>query len=204
MKQHWEHVYSTKRTDEVSWFQEHLGLSLRLIQGASVPLSASIIDVGGGGSTLIEDLLSLGYASLTVLDISKAALAAARARLGADANAVQWIETDITKATLPLHGYDVWHDRAVFHFLADPQDRRSYVHALYRALKPGGYLIVAAFAEDGPSQCSGLPVVRYSAQQMHAEFGESFMLLKHDKEAHRTPFGAVQQFVYCCFRKAMP
>lgn len=200
-KDHWERVYSTKATDAVSWFQEHAEHSLRLIQRTDVPLSAAIIDVGGGASTLVDDLLAGGYSNLTVLDLSAAALAAAKRRLGALSSNVQWLEANITNVSLPANAYDVWHDRAVFHFLTDPEERRAYVQTVLRAVKPGGYVIVATFAEDGPTQCSGLPVMRYSANELHAQFGESFALLQQEKEAHRTPSGGIQQFVYCYCRK---
>lgn len=200
-KEHWERVYSTKAPDAVSWFQQHAECSLRLIQQTGVPLSASIIDVGGGASTLVDDLLITGYSSLTVLDLSAAALAAAKRRLDARSSDVQWLEANIINVTLPLNAYDVWHDRAVFHFLTAAEERRAYVQAVLRAVRPGGHVIVATFAEDGPTQCSGLPVMRYSASELHAQFGESFSLLQQAKEAHRTPSGGVQRFVYCYCRK---
>lgn len=199
-KEHWEQVYSTKPTDGVSWFQEHAAQSLHLIRGTGVPLSASIIDVGGGASTLVDDLLMNGYTSLTVLDLSAAALCAAQKRLGSRSSVVHWIEGDVLQTAFPIPGYDVWHDRAVFHFLTSPQDRHAYVEAVLRSVKPGGHVIVATFAEDGPTQCSGLPVMRYSASELHAEFGSPFTLLQHEKEEHHTPFGTVQQFVYCYCR----
>lgn len=202
-KAHWEKVYESKPTDVVSWFQEHAEQSLRLIHDTRVPLTASIIDVGGGASTLVDDLLATGYKSLTVLDLSATALAATQKRLGSKARSVRWIEADMTEVTLPVHAYDVWHDRAVFHFLTSPAERRAYVETVLRSVKPGGHVIVATFAEDGPSQCSGLPVIRYSATGLHAEFGEPFALLKHEKEAHQTPAGMVQKFVYCYCRKQL-
>lgn len=201
-KEHWDNVYSTKSTDDVSWFQEHAEQSLRLIRGTGIPLTASIIDVGGGASTLVDDLLRNGYSSLTVLDLSAAALAAAQSRLRAQSSAVRWIEANIIDASLPIHAYDVWHDRAVFHFLTSPQDRHAYVETVLRAVKPGGHVIIATFAEDGPTQCSGLPVMRYSANELHAEFGAPFILLSHEKEEHLTPFGTIQKFVYCYCRKS--
>ncbi|WP_420473666.1 class I SAM-dependent methyltransferase [Noviherbaspirillum sp. ST9] len=200
-KDHWETVYSTKPADGVSWYQQHADRSLGLIGGTGVPLNASIIDVGGGVSTLVDDLLSKGYSSLTVLDISHAALAAAQARLGDQARNVTWLEANITSANLPVHAYDVWHDRAVFHFLTSEEDRKAYVQTVLRSVKPGGHVIVATFAEDGPLQCSGLPVRRYSAPELHAEFGTPFTLLKHEREEHHTPFGTVQKFVYCYCRR---
>lgn len=200
-KNHWDQVYSSNPSDAVSWYQPHADESLRLIRESGLPLSASIIDVGGGASTLVEDLLAHGYTELSVLDLSAAALAAVRQRLGAAANKVHWIEGDITQMALPSHAYDVWHDRAVFHFLTDPGQRQAYVNAVLHAVKPGGHVIVATFAEDGPSQCSGLPVMRYSADGLHAEFGAPFTLLRHETEEHLTPFGSTQKFVYCYCRK---
>lgn len=201
-KSHWEHVYSSRPTDRVSWFQKHALRSLQLIQDTGAPRSAAIIDVGGGASTLVDDLVQGGYSDITVLDLSGAALATAKARLGERAAAaVEWIEADITTATLPQARFDIWHDRAVFHFLTDPADRQAYVRTVLRAVRPGGHVIVATFAEDGPTECSGLPVMRYRPDELHAQFGEPFVLLRHDKEAHQTPFGTVQQFVYCYCRK---
>lgn len=200
-QEHWERVYSTKAPDEVSWFQEHAEQSLRLIRATGAPLSASIIDVGGGASTLVDDLLLNGYSALTVLDLSATALSAAKVRLGSRAASVQWVEANITTASLPVLAYDVWHDRAVFHFLTTQAERHAYVEAVLRSVKPGGHVIVATFDEDGPAQCSGLPVMRYSADQLHAEFGSPFTLLQHEKEEHHTPFGTVQKFIYCYCRK---
>lgn len=200
--EHWEHVYSTKATDAVSWYQEHAEQSLRLIKATGVPLSATIIDVGGGASTLVDDLLGSGYSNLTVLDLSEAALTAARTRLGSRAGLVNWIVADAAKVELQAHGFDVWHDRAVFHFLTAPEDRAGYVQAVLRAVKPGGHIIIATFAEDGPTRCSGLPVMRYTAEGLQAELGESFTLVEHEKESHLTPSGAIQQFTYCRFRKS--
>ena len=200
-KDHWESVYATKPTDAVSWFQVHADQSLRLIKDTGVPSSAAIIDVGGGASTLVDDLLRNGYLNLTVLDLSAAALSAAKARLGASSGCVHWLEADVTNADLAVHAYDVWHDRAVFHFLTTQDQRHAYVGQVLRSVKPGGHVIVATFAEDGPTQCSGLPVMRYRADQLHAEFGEPFTLLRHEKEEHHTPFGTIQKFVYCYCRK---
>jgi ubiquinone/menaquinone biosynthesis C-methylase UbiE len=200
-KEHWEQIYTTKPTNGVSWFQEHAEQSLQFIRATGVPLSASIIDVGGGSSTLFDDLLNSGYSALTVLDLSAAALAIAQKRLGSRSSEVQWIEANITNAALPASNYHVWHDRAVFHFLTEPQERHEYIEAVLRAVKPGGHVIVATFAEDGPTQCSGLPVRRYSPNELHAEFGAPFTLLQHTKEAHHTPFGTIQKFVYCYCRK---
>ena len=202
VKSHWEHVYETKSVDAVSWFQPHAEQSLRLIRQTGLAPTASIIDVGGGASTLADDLLDDGFRHVTVLDVSGAALAAARARLGERAASVTWLEADITQVALPHNAYDLWHDRAVFHFLTSDRDRQAYVAEVLRAVKPGGYVIVATFAEDGPLQCSGLPVVRYSPSALHAEFGATFSLERHEREEHHTPSGAVQKFIYCYCRKS--
>lgn len=203
-KEHWEHVYSTKAANSVSWFQEHADLSLQLIEATGVAPTAAIIDVGGGASTLVDDLLAKGFANITVLDLAGAGLKTAQERLGARADQVVWREADITKAELPAQAYDVWHDRAVFHFLTEPEDRRAYLRVLLHAVKPGGHVVIATFAEDGPLQCSGLPVRRYSAEELLAELGEAFTLVAQRKEAHRTPAGAIQRFTYCYCRKAAP
>lgn len=201
-KQHWQQVYRTKAIDTVSWFQPQAGTSLRLIRDAALPRSAAIIDVGGGASTLVDGLLSEGYTNLTVLDLAAAALAAARARLGASGDTVRWCEADIVDTELPHDTYDLWHDRAVFHFLTEAAARQAYVRRASAALRSGGRLVVATFAPDGPTQCSGLPIRRYDAAALQAEFGDAFEPLHHEYETHATPAGQRQQFVYCCFRRA--
>ncbi|ABM95378.1 conserved hypothetical protein [Methylibium petroleiphilum PM1] len=200
-KAHWERVYTTKAATGVSWFQEHARESVRLIAQTGAAKDAGLIDVGGGASTLVDDLLCGGYSNLTVLDLSEAALSTAKLRLGSRANEVTWRVGDVTRVDLPRHAYDVWHDRAVFHFLTQREEREAYVRAVLHAVRPGGHVIVATFADDGPDRCSGLPVMRYSADGLHAEFGVSFTLLKQQREEHRTPVGAVQKFLYCLCRK---
>ena len=200
-KRHWEQVYTTKASDSVSWFQEHADQSLRLIHNTRLGKDAAIIDVGGGASRLVDDLVAEGYTDLTVFDLSSTALAVARQRLGKHANIVHWIEGDITRTKFPMNRFDIWHDRAVFHFLTDPADRHAYVERVLSSVRPGGHVIVATFAEDGPEKCSGLPVMRYQPEALHAIFGDTFQLVEHEKEAHHTPFGTVQQFVYCYCRK---
>ena len=202
-KDHWEQVYAAKAADAVSWYQARADCSLRMIRASGLPASASLIEVGGGASTLVDDLLATGYQDITVLDLSAAALAAARARLGARADAVRWLRADITTVELPACAYDLWHDRAVFHFLTAAEDRRAYVRAVRHAVKPGGHVVLATFAEDGPERCSGLPVMRYGAHELHAAFGDAFTLVAHEREAHRTPFGTVQQFTYCHLRNGV-
>lgn len=200
-KEHWEQVYTTKDSQRVSWYQAHAQQSLQLIRGTGLPTSAAIIDVGGGASTLVDDLLADGYTGVTVLDLSAAALDVTRRRLGDRATQVRWVDGDITRLELPVHAYDIWHDRAVFHFLTEEEDRRAYVESVLRSVKPGGHVIVATFAEDGPLQCSGLPVMRYDPEALHAQFGAPFQLVKHEREEHETPLGTVQAFVYCYCRK---
>ncbi|CAA6604853.1 Methyltransferase type 12 [Rhodospirillaceae bacterium LM-1] len=199
-KHHWDKVYQTKSADSVSWFQPHAETSLRLIEGVAPDKRASIIDVGGGASKLVDGLLDDGYLDLSVLDLSGQALSVAKNRLGEKAGCVSWIEGDITKVCLPAHRYDIWHDRAVFHFLTEADDRQAYVAQVLKAVKPGGHVIVASFAEDGPEKCSGLEVVRYSPDKLHSQFGGTFRLLGHEREAHRTPAGKEQLFVYCYCR----
>lgn len=196
-KEHWEAVYQNKLVDTVSWFQPHAQQSLDLIRRIAGDQAARVIDVGGGASTLVDDLLVQTPMTVSVLDISSAALEVARARLGWHAAQVQWIVGDITQVALPEQAYDIWHDRAVFHFLTEPAQREAYVEQVRRAVRPGGHVIVAAFGPDGPPQCSGLPVVRYAPESLHAQFGGAFELLEHLSEAHHTPAGAIQQFVYC-------
>lgn len=196
-QEHWEHVYQTKRPDAVSWFQTHATHSLDLIRSTGLPVDARLIDVGGGASTLVDDLLALGFHHLCVLDLSASALEVAQKRLGDAGRRVTWMAGDIRAVDLPAHTYDIWHDRAVFHFLTTPADRAAYVRQIMHSVKPGGHVIVATFAPDGPEQCSGLPVVRYSPDALHQELGPAFELIAHRSEAHETPWGAVQHFVYC-------
>lgn len=199
-KSHWEAVYGTKATDAVSWFQPTAERSLALIRRVAPNLDAPIIDVGGGASVLVDDLLRIGYRDITVLDLAKNALSAAQARLGDAGSAVRWIEADIRTATLPASHYAVWHDRAVFHFLTDAADRATYVAQVEHAVRPGGFVLVATFAEEGPTKCSGLPVARYSPEALHDQFGHDFELLSSERETHHTPAGTEQEFIYCLCR----
>ncbi|NOT66590.1 MAG: class I SAM-dependent methyltransferase [Methylotenera sp.] len=199
-KAHWDQVYATKPVDAVSWYQSHAEDSMRFLQKTGVNQSAAIIDVGGGASIFVDDLLLNGYKNITVLDISEKALLASKNRLESRAEQVHWLVADITKATLPAHSFDVWHDRAVFHFLTSADDRKTYIQNILHALKPNGHVIIATFAEDGPLKCSGLDTVRYSAKGLQAELGDSFTLISHEKVLHHTPGGNVQQFNYCYFR----
>ena len=197
---HWEKIYTEKAPEAVSWYRPHLETSLALIEQVAATCSASIIDVGGGESTLVDDLLARGYKNITVLYISQTAIDANRKRLGTPSERVHWVAADITKVDLEPYVYDVWHDRAVFHFLTSASDRVAYVRQVAHTVKPGGHVIVSTFGPEGPTKCSGLDVVRYDAMTLHAEFGVHFRLLGSSKELHRTPFGTVQQFLYCYCR----
>jgi ubiquinone/menaquinone biosynthesis C-methylase UbiE len=196
-KAHWNRIYATKPCTQVSWYQQHLEVSLHLIERTGIDKTAHIIDVGGGASTLVEDLLVRGFQQVTVLDISAAALRAAQERIGCRAASVEWLEADITEATLPANDYDLWHDRATFHFLTRIEDRRKYIEAVRHSVKEQGHIIIATFADDGPTRCSGLDVVRYSSSDLRRELGGDFKLVDSVREDHRTPFGTVQSFVYC-------
>ncbi len=201
-REHWETVYGKMAPDQVSWYTPRLGRSLTLIQNAGLAKDASIIDVGGGASTLVDDLLALGYSNLTVLDISSRAIESAKRRLGTPADNVSWVTADITRVDLPEHFYSFWHDRAVFHFLLEETARRRYVDAVRHALKPGGHIVVATFGPAGPERCSGLEVIRYSADELHTEFGAPFRKISSSTEIHHTPWGSEQEFVYCYCRVA--
>lgn len=201
-KAHWEDVYTQKRPDEVSWFLETATQSLDLINAIAPQPSDAIIDVGGGASRLVDALLAAGFSDLSILDLSAAALKAAQDRLGDKASRVQWIEADITQVELTPVRYDIWHDRAVFHFMTTKEQRAAYKRNLTNALRPSGHVIIATFAENGPEKCSGLPVQRYSVEALSAELGPDFTLIKSCREAHRTPWGSVQEFIYCLFKRS--
>jgi 2-polyprenyl-3-methyl-5-hydroxy-6-metoxy-1,4-benzoquinol methylase len=196
-KTHWEKIYSTKAPDQVSWYRPHLEASLALITRAARDRGAAIIDVGGGESTLVDDLLARNFNNITVLDVSEVAIEATKRRLRDASDRVHWLVADITQVELKPAAYDVWHDRAVFHFLTIPQHRAAYVRQVARSVKPGGHVIVSTFGPEGPTKCSGLDVVRYDAESLHDEFGPRFRLVESSKETHQTPFGTTQQFLYC-------
>ena len=201
-KGHWENVYQSKAPDAVSWYRPHLERSLELIQHVAGGPSSPIIDVGGGESTLVDDLVAKGYTDVSVLDISETAIRVAHSRLGEIADRVHWIAGDVTCVELEPRRYEVWHDRAVFHFLTDPESRAAYVAQVSRAVKPGGYVLVATFGPEGPTKCSGLDVIRYDAQGLHDEFGARFVLVDSGTELHATPFGTTQQFLYCLCKRS--
>jgi 2-polyprenyl-3-methyl-5-hydroxy-6-metoxy-1,4-benzoquinol methylase len=199
-KTHWDRVYDTKTPDGVSWYRQHLETSLALIDSAAGGLSASVIDVGAGESTLVDDLLARGYQNITVLDVSQTAIDVTRKRLGAAERCIHWLVADITQINLEPCSYDVWHDRAVFHFLTSVEQRIAYVRQVAQAVKRGGHVIVSTFGTKGPKQCSGLDVVRYDANSLHGQFGSRFRLVKSSEELHQTPFRTIQQFLYCYCR----
>ena len=199
-KQHWEQVYTAKAPDAVSWYAPHLVESLDYIRRTGLPPTAAVVDVGGGEATLVDDLLDAGWTDVTVLDISAQALEVCRRRLGGRAGRVRWIVADVLEHAFEPHSVDIWHDRAVFHFLTDAAQRRAYVDQVLRALKPGGYAIVGTFGPEGPTQCSGLPVARYDAEALHGQFGAAFRRVDSGISVHTTPWGANQQFVYCLCR----
>jgi SAM-dependent methyltransferase len=199
--EHWELLYQSKAPDEVSWFQPRAITSLQLIRESGIGLSASIIDVGGGASVLVDDLLAAGFTDLTLLDISASALATARNRLGERAARVRWMVADIRSAELPERSIDIWHDRAVFHFLTEAADRQAYSDLAWRSVRSGGHLVIGTFAEDGPAKCSGLTVVRYSPELLQLELGPGWSIETQVREEHQTPAGAVQKFLWCRFRK---
>lgn len=197
--EHWDSVYGSKKFDAVSWYAPHLDVSLRLIERMCPQKSAAIIDVGGGESTLVDDLLDRGYSDLSVLDISAKAIDFTRKRLGTKAQMVKWHIGDVTQYEFASQRFDVWHDRAVFHFLTDPAARHSYVDQVRRVMRPGGRVLMATFGPNGPLQCSGLDVVRYDPQSLQREFGPGFQLIGSELADHLTPMGTTQQFLYCWF-----
>jgi SAM-dependent methyltransferase len=199
-RNHWETVYGTKAPDAVSWYAPHLTESLAYIRKTGLPRTAAVIDVGGGEATLVDDLLADGYTDVSVLDISARALAVCRQRLGDRGRGVQWIAANVLEHDFAPHSVDIWHDRAVFHFLTDDRQRRAYVQQVLGALRPGGYAIVGTFGPEGPQECSGLPVARYDAEALHHEFGGSFRRVGSSTSVHTTPWGSAQQFVYCLCR----
>jgi SAM-dependent methyltransferase len=201
-KEHWEKVYSSKATEKLGWFAPHLQTSFDWIGKLGLALGAPIIDVGGGASTLVDDLVDAGYQSVTVLDVSGQALSLAKARLGNEAGMVSWIEGDVTSTELPQQHFELWHDRAVFHFLIEPEEQRKYRDQLLKALKPGGHLIIGTFAPEAPPRCSGLPVQRYSPEQLERTLGREFELTREHNELHITPGGVEQMYLYCEFRRA--
>ncbi len=202
-KAHWEEVYLTTAADEVGWYQTHPIMSLNLIESTGVQKTGSLIDVGGGDSILVDHLLDQGFEHVTVLDISSAALERAKARVGDRASLVTWVEGDVT-GFRSSETYDVWHDRAVFHFLTDAEDRTRYIEAMDSVVGAQGHVIIATFGPDAPPTCSGLPVVRYDPRSLATELGNGFELVESLEQLHRTPGGKIQPFIYCRFTRQKP
>lgn len=200
-RSHWKAVFEGSASTEVSWYQPHLQLSLQLIAQAGVASDARIIDVGGGDSSLVDDLLGRGFSDITVLDIASSAIKRAKERLGPAGSMVHWMEADIVNAQLPQAYFDVWHDRAVFHFLIDQNLRQKYRQQAARTLKANGHLILATFAADGPDHCSGLSTMRYSEETLIREFQQEFLFVECQLEQHMTPKSVEQRFIYCRFRR---
>lgn len=198
---HWQDVYSSRGEGQTSWYREHLDLSLELVDGLPLAKDAPIIDVGGGRSTLVDDLLARGFQDISVLDLSATALDQSAARLGAAAAGIHWLAADITDVDLPASHYALWHDRAVFHFLTNAGSQAAYITRATRSVRPGGHLLLATFAEDGPEKCSGLPVCRYGATALAEKFAQGFAPVNQRRESHRTPFGTEQSFTYLLLRR---
>jgi len=198
-KSHWEQVYGTKRANEVSWFQPVPEKSLQLIRATGIEHDQAIVDAGGGASTLVDNLLAEGFRDISVLDISANALLNSQERLGEIAGEVSWIEADVTEF-IATRQYDLWHDRAVFHFLTDPADRDRYIEVVRRSMHAGGNLVLATFGPQGPLRCSGLDICRYGIEQLTDLLGAYFVLQSHELDEHTTPSGSVQQFLYSWWR----
>ena len=198
--EHWQKVYTTKSEGDVSWFQKEPAISLELIDSVRPSPDSVIVDIGGGASRLVDHLLARGFYNLAVLDVSDAALISAKARVGEAGKDVQWIATDVTRWQ-PNRTYDIWHDRAAFHFLTEAEDRKAYVARLRMALRPGGYAIIGTFAVDGPEKCSGLPVRRYDAAGLSSELGPGFALVEARRHGHITPWQSVQHFQFGVFQR---
>ena len=202
-KDHWDQAYASNSAEKLGWYEPHLRTSVTWIKALNLTPDAPIIDVGGGASTLADDLVDAGYRSITVLDLSEKALSSVKARLGERARLITWLTGDITSIALPRHHYELWHDRAVFHFLTAPDQQQKYRDNLLRALKPGGHLIIATFAPEAPPKCSGLPVQRYGPEELQNALGGEFQLERHQSELHITPGGVEQMYLYCHFRRAL-
>lgn len=200
-KNHWNTVYSTKPTDKVGWFTPHLNTSLSWIDELKLDQDQAIIDVGGGVSTFVDDLLQASHRDITVLDLSIRAIQLAQERLGAQSGSVTWLQGDVIETELPANHYRVWHDRAVFHFLVKTEEREQYKIALLKSLQSHGFFIIGAFSPEAPPQCSGLPVQRYTAESLSEFFGGEFDLVQQRYEPHVTPSGVEQPYVYCLFQR---
>jgi SAM-dependent methyltransferase len=199
-KAHWENVYQTKEFYQMGWFQNHPTVSLDLIQKLELSKNAKIIDVGGGDSYLVDYLLEMGFHDLHVLDISANAIGKVKIRLGENAENVNWLIGDIIDFEFDK-GFDLWHDRAVFHFLLSKDEINQYIENVKKAIKQGGYLIIGTFSEKGPDKCSRLPITKYSLAQLESAFSPYFKVLRAFNSDHFTPNGQVQNYSFCCFER---
>ncbi len=199
-KKHWENIYDTKKLNEVSWYQPVPETSLNFINSAEVSKDAQIIDIGGGDSFLVDNLISLGYTNLSVLDISLNAIERAKKRLDKNAAEVTWIVSDVTDFK-PSKPYDICHDRAAFHFLTSPEDIQKYLNTMESAIKPKGYLILGTFSENGPTKCSGIEIKQYSIKELKAAIPDTFRFIEGKNIDHPTPSGSLQNFTFCKFQK---
>jgi ubiquinone/menaquinone biosynthesis C-methylase UbiE len=199
-KEHWENIYSTKQLNEVSWYQPTPTTSLNLIEELNIPKTASIIDIGGGDSFLVDNLLKLGYENITILDISIKAIERAKKRLGKQSENVKWIEADASNFN-PKASYDLWHDRAAFHFLTDENDIENYLKAAQKGIKPSGNLIIGTFSTEGPKKCSGIDIKQYSEDSLNHIFKDDFNKTDCKTIEHQTPFNTYQNFIFCSFKK---
>lgn len=200
LKEHWENVYHAKAEHEVSWYQPYPATSMEIISSLNLPTHAEIIDIGGGDSHLAEALLEKRFTNIHVLDISASAIERAKTRLGTNASSIQWIVSDITEFTTHAQ-FDLWHDRAAFHFLTTEDKISRYVALAEKTLRKDGHLVIGTFSESGPMKCSGLDITQYSESMMAQRFGQSFDLIKCQSINHTTPSGMIQNFLFCSFRK---
>jgi 2-polyprenyl-3-methyl-5-hydroxy-6-metoxy-1,4-benzoquinol methylase len=199
-KEHWENIYKTKQSKDVSWYQQSPETSLDFFSQFKIPKTAKIIDIGGGDSVLVDSLINLGYQDITVLDISENAIEKAKQRLGTKATQIKWIIEDVTKFK-PTEKYDFWHDRAAFHFLTDEKEIEQYLKTAYEFINPGGILVIGAFSEQGPQKCSGIEIKQYSQRSMTEKLNPFFEKIKCITIDHKTPFDTIQNFVFCSFKK---
>jgi SAM-dependent methyltransferase len=196
IKEHWEEMYRQRGATGVGWYRPHLDRSLALIAACGLPSSAGIVDAGGGASTLVDDLLERGFSGITVIDLSGSSLALSQSRLGGRAAKIHWVQGDATMPLLAAGSVDLWHDRAVFHFLAGEDSRSAYVEQVSRCVRPGGFIVLGAFSHEAPEKCSGLPVKRYSPQELADALGPAFEKLEEAREEHATPWGVNQPYSY--------
>ena len=199
--EHWEEIYATRTANSVGWYAPHLETSLKWIAELKLAAEDPIIDVGGGASTLVDDLMNSGHRNLTVLELSETAIQLTKERLGKPSASVTWLQGDVTEIELPSRYFSLWHDRAVYHFLIEPELQQKYRNSILKALKVEGYFIIGTFSPDAPPQCSGLPVQRYTSERLSEIFGKAFKLKRYQNEIHYTPSGLEQAYVYCLFQK---